>query len=70
MNQELKDTTIKMAEYSKNEVKIKKRKVISSHILCVVVCIVFLFGIFTASDYIAVSQFNQAPRFFVSFFFI
>lgn len=115
MNQELRDTTIKMAEYSKNEVKIEKRKVISSlmivfgvfiiitalaifpndsswgsiysiiggiilivgiyfrnksilikrssRILCVVGCIVLLFGIFTASDYIAVSQFNQAPRF-------
>ena len=115
MNQELRDTTIKMAEYSKNEVKIEKRKVISllmiifgvfiiitalaifpndsswgsiysiiggiilivginfrnksilikrsSRILCVVGCIVLLFGIFTASDYIAVSQFHQAPRF-------
>lgn len=114
-NQELKDTTIKMAEYSKNEVKIEKRKVISSlmiifgvfqiitalaifpndsswgsiysiiggtiliagiyfmtksilvkrssRILCVGGCIVFLFGVFTVSDYIAVAQFNQAPRF-------
>ena len=115
MNQELRDTTIKMAEYSKNEVKIEKGKVISSLmivfgvfiiitalaifpndsswgsiysimggiiltigiyfriksilvktslcILCVVGCIVLLFGSFTVSDYIAVSQFNQAPRF-------
>lgn len=115
MNQELRDTTIKIAEYSKNEVKIEKRKVISSLmiafgvfiiitalaifpndsswgsiysiiggiilvagiyfkaklifvkrsscILCIVGCIVLLFGIFTVSDYIAVSEFNQAPRF-------
>lgn len=32
-------------------------------ILSVVGCVILLFGIFTVSDYIAVSQFQQVPRF-------
>ena len=32
-------------------------------ILSVVGCVIVLFGIFTVSDYIAVSQFQQVPRF-------
>ena len=115
MDQETKDTAIKMAEYSKNEVSTEKRKIIStilmifgifiiisafaifpnesswgsiysiiggviltagiyfriksvlvkrvSRILSVVGCAIVLFGIFTVSDYIAVSQFHQVPRF-------
>lgn len=115
MNQETRDTALKMAEYSKNEVKIEKKKVISSllmafgvfiiisafaifpnnsswgsiysiigaiilvigfyfkikyavlkksfRILSVTGCILVLFGIFTVSDYIAVSQYYQVPRF-------
>ncbi len=115
MNQETRDTAVKMAEYSKNEVKIEKKKVISSllmafgafiiisafaifpndsswgsiysiiggiiliigfyfkiksavlnksiRILSVIGCTLILFGIFTISDYIAVSQFHQVPRF-------
>ena len=115
MNQETKDTAIKMAEYSKNELNTEKRKIISallmifgvfiiisalaifpnesswgsiyaiiggailtvgiyfrmksvlikkvSRILGVVGCVIVLFGIFTVSDYIAVSQFQQVPRF-------
>ena len=114
MNQETKDTAIKMAEYSKNELNTEKRKIISallmifgvfiisafaifpnesswgsiysiiggailtigiyfrmksvlvkkvSRILSVVGCVIVLFGIFTVSDYIAVSQFQQVPRF-------
>ena len=115
MNQETKDTAIKMAEYSKNELNTEKRKIISvllmifgvfiiisafaifpnesswgsiyaiiggailtiginfrmksvlvkkvSRILSVVGCVIALFGIFTVSDYIAVSQFQQVPRF-------
>lgn len=115
MNQETKDTAIKMAEYSKNEINTEKRKIISallmlfgvfiiisafaifpnesswgsiyaiiggailtvgiyfrmksvlikkvSRILGVVGCVIVLFGIFTVSDYIAVSQFQQVPRF-------
>lgn len=115
MNQETKDIAIKMAEYSKNELNTKKRKIISallmifgvfiiisalaifpnesswgsiyaiiggailtvgiyfriksvlvkrvSRILSVVGCVIVLFGIFTVSDYIAVSQFQQVPRF-------
>ena len=115
MNQETKDTAIKMAEYSKNELNTEKRKIISallmifgvfiiisafaifpnesswgsiyaiiggailtvgiyfrmksvlikkvSRILGVVGCVIVLFGIFTVSDYIAVSQFKQVPRF-------
>ena len=34
-----------------------------SRILSVVGCIVVLFGIFTVSDYIAVTEFHQVPRF-------
>lgn len=115
MNQETKDTAIKMAEYSKNERNTEKRKIISvlliifgvfimisafaifpnesswgsiyamiggvlltagvyfsmksvllkrsARILSVVGCLVVLFGIFMVSDYIAVSQFQQVPRF-------
>ncbi len=115
MDQETKDTAVKMAEYSKNEVKTEKKKVISSllmafgafvmisafaifpndsswgsiysilggmilvigfylkmktavlkeslRILSVVGCICLLFGIFTISDYLAVSQYHQVPRF-------
>lgn len=115
MNQETKDTAIKMAEYSKNELNTEKRKIISallmifgvfiiisalaifpnesswgsiyaiiggailtvgiylkiksvlvkrvSRILSVIGCVIVLFGIFTVSDYIAVSQFQQVPRF-------
>lgn len=115
MNKETKDTAVKMAEYSKNESKIEKKKVISFllmafgafiiisafaifpndsswgsiysiiggfilvigfyfkiksillkrsfRILSVIGCILILFGIFTISDYIAVSEFNQVPRF-------
>ena len=115
MNQETRGTSVKMAEYSQNEVKIEKKKVISSllmafgafiiisafaifpndsswgsiysimggiilvigfstkikavvlkkslRILSVAGCILILFGIFTISDYMAVSQYHQAPRF-------
>lgn len=115
MNQETKNTAIKIAEYSKNELNTEKRKIISallmifgvfiiisalaifpnesswgsiyaiiggviltvgiyfriksvlvkrgSRILGVVGCVIVLFGIFTVSDYIAVSQFRQVPRF-------
>ena len=115
MDQETKDTAIKMAEYSKNELYTKKREIVSalsmifgvfiiisalaifpnesswgsiyailggviltagiyfrmksvlvkrsSRILSVVGCVIALFGIFTVSDYIAVSQFQQVPRF-------
>ncbi|OLR54986.1 transcriptional regulator [Hornefia porci] len=115
MNQETRDTAIKMAEYSKNEVKVGKQKVIgylmsvfgifiivsalaifpndsswgsiysiigsiimvigiyltikpvvvkrSLRILSVIASVVLLFGVFTVSDYIAVSQFHQVPRF-------
>lgn len=115
MNQETKDTAIKMAEYSKNALNTEKRKMVSvllmifgvflmisalavfpnesswgsiyaiiggailtagiyfgtqsvfvkrgSRILSVVGCIMILFGIFTVSDYTAVSQFHQVPRF-------
>ena len=34
-----------------------------SRILCVAGCILVLFGIFTVSDYIAVTEFHQVPRF-------
>lgn len=34
-----------------------------SRILSIVGCVIVLFGIFTVSDYIAVSQFQQVPRF-------
>lgn len=115
MNQETRDTVVKMAEYSKNEVKIERKKVISFllmifgafiiisafaifpndsswgsiysiiggiilvigfylkiklivlkksfRILSVAICILILFGIFTISDYIAVSEYHQVPRF-------
>lgn len=115
MNQETRDTAVKMAEYSKNEVRIEKKKAISFllmtfgafiiisafaifpndsswgsiysimggiiltvgfyfkiksallkksfRILSIVSCILILLGIFTISDYIAVSQYHQVPRF-------
>lgn len=115
MDQETKNTAIKMAEYSKNELSTEKRKTISvlliifalfvmitalaifpnesswgsfysviggvaltvgiffrvkdvllkrsSRIFTVICCAVVLFGIFTVSDYIAVTQFQQVPRF-------
>lgn len=115
MNTETKSTAIKLVEYSKNEVKIQKRKIISIlfmvfgvfiiisalsifpnesswgsiyaiiggiilivgiyfrikmvllkrsfQILSIIGCVIVLFGIFTVSDYIAVSQFRQVPRF-------
>jgi transcriptional regulator with XRE-family HTH domain len=115
MNQEIRDTAVKMAEYSQNEVKFEKQKVISClmslfgifiiisalaifpndsswgsiysmigsiilvigvyfmiksisvkrslRILSVVGCVILLFAIFTISDYLAVTQFNQVPRF-------
>lgn len=115
MNQETKNTAIKMAEYSKNEIHIQKRKIISTvlvifgafiiisalaifpnesswgsvyaviggiiltagicfrmkdvfvkrrlRIVGGAACIVVLFVIFSVSDYIAVSQFQQVPRF-------
>ena len=34
-----------------------------SRILIVLGCIALLFGTFTLSDYVAVTQFNQVPRF-------
>lgn len=115
MNQETRDTVVKMAEYSKNEVKIERKKVISFllmifgafiiisafaifpndsswgsiysiiggiilvigfylkiklivlkksfRIFSVAICILILFGIFTISDYIAVSEYHQVPRY-------
>lgn len=115
MNQETRDTVVKMAEYSKNEVKIERKKVISFllmifgafiiisafaifpndsswgsiysiiggiilvigfylkiklivlkksfRILSVAIFILILFGIFIISDYIAVSEYHQVPRF-------
>ena len=115
MNQEAKDTAIKMAEYGKNKLVTEKRKIISAlimvfgvfiiisafmifptesswgsiyaiiggvilivgiyiriksvlaknglRILSMVGCVLVLFGIFTILDYIAVSQFQQVPRF-------
>jgi len=115
MNQEARETAVAMAEYSRNEVKTGKQKVIGSlmltfgifiivsalaifpsdsswgsvysvlgsifsvigiylmirpavtkrslRILTVLGSIVLLFGAFTVSDYIAVTQFNQVPRF-------
>ena len=115
MQQETKDTAIKMAEYSKNELNIEKKKIISVllmifggfiiisalaifpnesswgsiyatlggviltvgvycqikclllkrglGILSVAICIIVLLGIFVVSDYIAVSQFEEVPRF-------
>lgn len=115
MNQETRATAVAMAEYSRNEVKTGKQKVIgylmsifgifiiasalaifpnnsswgsiysvfgsiiliiggyiiikpivvkrSLRILSVVGCAVLLFGFFTITDYLAVTQFNQVPRF-------
>ena len=115
MNQETRETAVAMAEYSRNEVKVGKLKVIgyltaafglfiilsalsifpsdsswgsiyatlgsiilligvylslrnllikrSWRVLTLVGCAVLLFGAFTVSDYIAVTQFNQVPRF-------
>ena len=115
MNQETKDTAIKMAEYSKNEVNMAKKKITgilfivfgaliiisalsifpnesswgsicaiiggiiltlgiylsiksvllkrNSQILSVIGCVIVLFGIFTISDYIAVTEYHQVPRF-------
>jgi len=115
MDQETRDTAIKMAEYSQNEVKTGKQKVIgflmsvfgifiiisalaifpsnsswgsiysilgsiiliigvyfitksvfvkkNIRILSVIVCAILLFAIFNISDYLAVTQFNQIPRF-------
>lgn len=115
MNQETRNTAAAMAEYSRNEAKNGKKKVIgimlsvfgifiimsalaifpnesswgsiysvfggilliagvylimmqltvrrSARILAAAGCIILLFGFFTMSDYIAVEQFNQVPRF-------
>ena len=115
MKQETKDTAIKMAEYSKNELNTEKKKIISVllmifggfiiisalavfpnesswgsiyatlggvmliagiycktkplllkrglRILSLVGCIVVLLAVFVVSDYIAVSEFQQVPRF-------
>lgn len=115
MNQETRETAIKMAEYSNNKMKIEKRRVISyllvlfglfiiisamaifpndsswgsiysiiggavlvigvyvaaksllikrsARILSAIGCIIILFGIFSITDYITVSQFHQVPRF-------
>ena len=115
MNQESKNTAVKMAEYSRNEVKNGKQNAVgylmsafgiftiisalaifpndsswgsvysilgsavfitgfyliiksvlikrSFRILSVVGCVILLAGVFTASDYIAVTRFNQVPRF-------
>lgn len=115
MNEETKNTAIKMAEYSKNEIATGKRKITSillsvfgivvivsalaifpndsswgsiyatiggiiltigvylgsksifakraSRLRCILGCIVILFSLFLISDYVAVSEFNQVPRF-------
>lgn len=115
MNQDVKDTAVKMAEYSKNELSTQKKKTTSAlcmifgafiiisalaifpnesswgsiysilggiiltvgvyfmikviqvnrsrRVLSVAVCVIVLAEIFTASDYVAVSQFHQVPRF-------
>ncbi len=115
MNQETRDTAIKIAEYSGTKVKFEKRRLISflfgifgifimisafaifpnnsswgsiyaliggimltigiyhqakcisvkrrSHILSVIGCVIGLFLIFTITDFIAVTQFHQVPRF-------
>jgi len=115
MDQVTRDTAVAMAEYSRNEIKTGKQKVIgilmsafgmfiilsalsifpsdsswgsiysilgsilliagiyliirplmakrSFRILTVLGCIALLFIVFTLSDYIAVTQFNQVPRF-------
>ena len=114
-SREEKDTAMKMAEYSKNEISAGKRKAVSTllmifgvfiilsafavfpnesswgsiyavlgtviliagmdyriksalrkrsaRILSAIGCVIVLFGIFAVSDYIAVSQFQQVPRF-------
>ncbi len=115
MDKEAKETAVKMAEYSHNEVK-NTKKIIAGRMmaafgvfiiisalimfpsesswssvysvigsiflligmylimravvvkrglraLTVALCAVILFGLFTVSDYLAVSQFNQVPRF-------
>ena len=115
MNQEAKETAIKMAEYGKSEVKLGQRKVVSimlmafgvfviiaalstfpndsswgsiysiigsvflivgiflvtkwvwkemhKRIIVVAGCAAILFGLFSVSDYVAVTQFNRVPRF-------
>ena len=115
MNQEARETAVKMAEYGKNEVRVSTQKVIGYllslfgmfitvsalaifpndsswgsiysligsailvtgvyfvikqilskrlwKILSVIGCVAILFGIFAITDYIAVTQFNQVPRF-------
>ena len=115
MDQETRETAVAMAEYSQNELKTGKQKVIgilmlsfgifiivsalsifpsdsswgsiysilgsffsgagiyliirqmvakrSLRILMVLGCVCLLFGVFTLSDYIAVTLFNQVPRF-------
>ena len=115
MNEETRETAVAMAEYSRNEVKVGKLKIVgyltaafglfiiisalaifpsdsswgsiyatlgsiflligvafsirnvlikrSYRILTLVGCAVLLLGAFTVSDYLAVTQFNQVPRF-------
>ena len=115
MDKETRETAVAMAQYSQNEVKMGKQKVVgilmsvfgifvivsalsifpndsswgsiysilgsiflvigiyflikpivakrASRILIILGCIALLFGTFTLSDYVAVSQFNQVPRF-------
>lgn len=115
MDQETRETAVKMAEYSKHEVKAGKQRAAacllaafglfiiisalaifpaesswgsiysvfggfvllagvclvlrqllikhSARILALLACAVLLFGVFMASDYIAVAQFHQVPRF-------
>ena len=115
MKEEIRDTAVKMVEYSQHEVKVGKKKVeccllivfgiflmlsalvvfpsesswggfysvIGGLVFCIGIfiatniiwdnkkismvgtlgCVVILFGIFSLSDYIAVTEFNQVPRF-------
>ena len=115
MNQETRETAVKMAEYSKKETRFEKQKIagillivfgviviISAlavfpsdsswgsvysviggiiltigiyvrtrdtfkkrihRILCIIGCLVALFGIYAVSDYVTVTQFHQVPRF-------
>lgn len=115
MNQETKETAVKMAEYSHNEVKNTKKKVAgwmmavfglfviisaliifpsesswsgvysviggiillvgvyliarsvtgkkSLRLLIPAICAILLFGLFSLSDYVAVTRFDQVPRF-------
>lgn len=115
MNQETRDTAVKIAEYSDHKTKIEKRRLITYllgifgifimisafaifpndsswgsiyaiigglilvisvyfgtqhllmkkrlRILSIIGCMIILFGLFTITDYIAVSQFHQVPRF-------